>query len=63
MRMQTFMKGKFTLVDAKFCIILQSWMQNSTLIDMFQQNEILFCILYSTQKSDTDTVVGLGNIF
>ena len=32
-------------------------------IDIFQQNEILLCIFYSTQKLDTDTVFGFDNIF
>ena len=32
-------------------------------IDMFKQHEILTLHLYSTQKSDFGTVVGLENIF
>ena len=30
---------------------------------MFMQDENPLCICYSTQKSDIDTVVELGNIF
>ena len=32
-------------------------------IDMFKQHEKALCICYSTQKSDTGTVVELWNIF
>ena len=33
------------------------------ILDMFKQDENPLCIGYSTQKSDIDTVVELGNIF